>query len=149
MDETSKNLGGRPTKWSRKLALEICAELAEGRSLRAIVRKKSMPAMSTIFRWLDKHQWFREQYARAREAGADALADDIQDIASRVLVGGYDPQAARVAVDAMKWVASKQRPKKYGEKLDIDQTTEVTHKFEDMTDEQLDREIKARKDRIS
>ncbi|WP_324613718.1 terminase small subunit-like protein [Rhizobium mongolense] len=40
-----------------------------------------MPNKATVFRWLAAHQEFSDQYARAREAQADSLVDDILSIA--------------------------------------------------------------------
>jgi len=110
-----------------------------------------MPAISTVMLWLtqDDKQSFSEQYAHAREAAADALADDIQDISDGVLKKKYDPQAARVAMDGKKWIASKLKPKKYGDKLDVTGDTTVTHKFKDLDDEQLDAAIAAAKDTVA
>ena len=53
------------------------------------------------------------QYARARAAGDDAMAEDIQEIAD---MGDLDPQDRRVRIDARKWLLGKRQPKKYGEK---------------------------------
>lgn len=112
----------RPTDYTEELATKICAELAEGKSLRTVLKEDDMPAMSTIFRWLadDDKTSFREQYARAKEEAADALADDIQDISDKVLEKVYDPASARVAMDGKKWIAAKLKPKRYGDKLDVD-----------------------------
>ena len=60
-----------------------------------------------------------DKYARAKEDSSDALADDIQDIGDKVLTGEYEANNARVAIDAKKWIASKLKPKKYGDKLDM------------------------------
>ena len=62
-------------------------------------------------RWLADDQEWREQYARAREAGDDAMAEDIQDIAD----GTEDPNDKRVRIDARKWLLAKRQPKKYGD----------------------------------
>lgn len=37
-----------------------------------------------------------------------------------------DPQSRRVRVDARKWLMSKWAPKKYGDKLEVEQTGEQT-----------------------
>lgn len=108
---------GRPSTFTQDLANTICAQLAEGRSLRSVLTDEGMPAMSTVFKWLNEDQVFSEQYARAKEESADALADDIADIAEKVLKGVYDPAAARVALDGKKWFASKMKPKKYGDRI--------------------------------
>lgn len=141
---------GRPTVYKKSLANRICDRIAEGESLRSICRDSDMPHVQTVRRWLadDNKKDFRAQYIRAREEQADYYADVIVEEADKAK-DRDSAAAAKVKVDARKWVASKLKPKKYGEKLDIDQTSEVTHKFEDMTDEQLDRAIKERQDRVS
>lgn len=113
--------GGRPSSFTPELGDYICAQLAEGRSLRRVLKEDGMPAMSTIFRWLidDDKQKFQEQYTRAKAESADALADEIIDLAHSVRNGSVDPQSARVAGDLMKWSASKLKPKVYGDKLDL------------------------------
>jgi len=60
---------------------------------------------------------------------ADADADKIADVAKRVEDGLLDPNAARVAIDAYKWSAGKRRPKRYGEKIEVENTGTfaVTH----------------------
>lgn len=112
----------RPTKYTQDLANTICSQLAEGRSLRSVLADEAMPSMATVFNWLgdETKKEFLEQYARAKEEAADALADDIQDISDKVLKKEYDPQAARVAMDGKKWIASKLKPKRYGDKLEVD-----------------------------
>ena len=123
---------GRPSDYTLETALEICARLAEGQSLRAICRDETMPDARTVFRWLEVDEDFRQQYARAREAQADALADEIVDIADTPVLGKKTKTTAdgvevtegdmiehrRLQVDARKWTAAKLRPKKYGEKID-------------------------------
>ncbi len=81
-----------------------------------------MPTATTVFRWLASDADFREQYTRAREDQADTFVDEIIHIADTV----EDAQAARVRIDARKWVAGKQRPKKYGDKLDVEHGGTVT-----------------------
>lgn len=121
--------------FTKEVAIKICAEIAEGKSLRSIVGRDDMPAMSTVFLWLSDNEWFSEQYARAKLESADAHADDINDIAKRTLEGTYDPASARVAVDALKWTASKLKPKKYGDKLELENN--VKHSLTDKSEEEL------------
>lgn len=113
----------------------ICDRMIGGASLRAICADSTMPSMSTVSRWLaedtDQAHAFREQYARAREAQADVIFDEIIEIADdgtndfvdRMRQDGgttaaFDAehvQRSRLRVDARKWVASKLAPKKYGD----------------------------------
>lgn len=111
--------------------------MAEGRSLRDVCRDPDMPSLATVFRWLadENKSQFREQYARAREAMADAMADELLEIAddgtndwterrrqdgsSETVLNGEHVQRSRLRVDARKWLLSKVAPKKYGEKLEL------------------------------
>jgi hypothetical protein len=140
--------GGRPTDYTKELGDAICAELAGGKSLKRICEKKEMPSRQTVYSWLRLPE-FLDNYTRAKDDSADALADDIIDIAQGVLKKKYDPQAARVAIDGMKWSASKLKPKKYGDKLDLTGESTVTHKFKDLDDEQLDAAIAAVKNTVA
>ena len=90
-----------------------------------------MPAISTVFLWIGANPTFSEQYTRAREAQADALFEDILEIADDArndwmerngeddagwVANGENLQRSRLRVDARKWMAGKLRPKVYGEK---------------------------------
>lgn len=131
----------RPTDYSQEIADRICEAISEGMSLRELCRSDDMPAKSTVFRWLSIHTEFSDQYARAREEQAEAMADEIVSIvdtaANPVLVDGIplmvddkpvmyaDASAiahARLKMDARKWVASKLKPKKYGDKIEASLT---------------------------
>lgn len=122
--------------FDQAIADRICERLAEGESLRAVCRDEGFPAMATVFRWLadDAYLPFREQYARAREAQAHNLADEIIDIANTPLLGvetkvkddgGRETTEGdmlghrKLQIDARKWYLSKVLPKVYGDKLTL------------------------------
>lgn len=107
----------RPSKFSNALAGRICERLAEGESLRSICRDGAMPSASTVRLWVLKHGEFSEQYARARDLGLDAMADEVLDIADNP---GNDVQAARLRFDARRWYLSKLAPKRYGDKRELE-----------------------------
>ena len=114
--------GGRPTDYNLELTSRICERLATGESLRSICRDDDMPSLASIFLWLAKHPEFSEQYTRAREAQAEAHADRIVEIADDDTI---DPNHKRIMVDARKWVASKLKPKRYGDKVDLEHSGNV------------------------
>lgn len=107
---------GRPSGYSEEVAGTICMEIMAGKSLRTICAMEGMPAASTVYAWLGQYPEFSAQYARAREVQADMLADEIIEIADSDL----DPNRARVMIDARKWLAGKLRPKKYGDRVELD-----------------------------
>jgi hypothetical protein len=115
----------RPMEFDQDTADRICGQLTEGRSLRKICLADDMPACSTVYKWLARVPEFAEQYAHARDSQADTLADEILDIAddgSNDYMGDdetYNGDAvarSKLRVDARKWIASKLKPKKYGDK---------------------------------
>lgn len=130
-----------PTKPTREQQFDIiCERLVEGKSLHAICGDESLPSITTVMRWLGEEEsgHLREQYARAREAQAEKMAEDILAIADeecttvRASKHGIDGDADgmrevvfdatavarnRLRVDARKWLASKLAPKKYGDKV--------------------------------
>lgn len=121
---------GRPTKYSVELAAKMCAQLAIGKSLRTVCLADDMPDVSTVFDWIRIHESFAKQYARAKEESADALFEETIDIADDSLtvamaasenpkLAGSLVQAQRLRVDTRKWMMSKMKPKKYGDKLDL------------------------------
>lgn len=92
-----------------------------------------MPNVATVYRWLQGDEKFRDMYARARDDQADTLADEIVSISDEQAevidengkVFDPDVQRDRLRVDARKWVAAKLRPKKYGEKTEVEHTGDL------------------------
>lgn len=122
---------GRPSLFTPEIVGIICARIADGESVRTICASEDMPAMSTVFKWLNEHKEFVEQYACAREMQADKYAEEIIKIADDGSNDTYlddegQPRTdhdvvarSRLRVDARKWYASKLAPKKYGDKLAV------------------------------
>lgn len=153
---------GAPTTYTDKLGRQVCEYIAEGLSLRRIAEIPGMPAKSTMLKWAVEDQGgFSDQYANARRIQAEALADEIFDIAddgtndwvekqddnggtADSILNHEHMQRSRLRVDTRKWYLSKVLPKVYGDK----QQVENTHKFEGMADEELDARIKALENEI-
>ena len=138
---TKENKTGRPSKNTRELQDIICGLLSEGISLRTICLREDMPDKSNVFKWLREDKQFRDQYAQAKEESTDAQLEELADISNEAIGESkiVDPkragavvQAYKVKGDNMKWVMSKMKPKKYGDKLalggDSDQPLEIVIK---------------------
>lgn len=63
-----------------------------------------------------------QRYARARELNADILVDEALTIAD----SDIDPNLARNRIDIRKWIASKHRPKIYGDRIDLNVSQTVS-----------------------
>lgn len=132
---------GRPSIYSDELADEICLRIStSNKGLHSICKGDDMPAYSTVFHWLnDKSKNFLDKYEKAKEHQADFLADEILEIADdssndiitndegKKVQNAEYVQRSRLRVDARKWIASKLKPKKFGEnsKVDLNVTKEV------------------------
>lgn len=132
----------------------ICERIADGESLRAICDDEGLPDKATVFRWLAADEAFCDQYARAREAQAEAVFDDILTIADDGrndwmerknaddqnigwMENGEALRRSQLRIDARKWMAGKLKPKKYGDKIDLNHSGAIEH----LTDEQLESKL--------
>jgi hypothetical protein len=129
---------GRPSDYTQELADRICDLLSDGISLRRVCSMESMPAKITVLKWIRTKEDFAAQYARAKAEAADTYADDMTDIAddgsndwtealnkdgepTGRMVPNLDHIArSRLRVDTRKWIAAKLKPKKYGEKIELE-----------------------------
>ena len=108
-----------------------------GESLRAICRDDHLPPESTVRGWyVDDIESFAAQYARARDIGLDAMADQAMEIADTQEEGvktvdkwsGSEVHRAdmlehrRLRFDARRWYLSKLAPKRYGDRLHTELT---------------------------
>lgn len=125
---------GRPSDYTPELAEVICIRLSEGESLRSICSDEGLPSKQAVLRWLARNEEFRAQYVRAKELGAEAIAEEMFDIADDASndwmerhgensegyqLNGEHVQRSKLRIDTRKWYLSKIMPKKYGDKLDM------------------------------
>ena len=124
---------GRPTLYTKELGDIICSRIAEGESLREIIKTQGMPDRTVVYDWLLRDPDFANHYTRAREDQADTLADEILSIADESpeieqikdkhgnivdlkIDSGYVAYQKQ-RIEARKWTAMKLKPKKYGDRL--------------------------------
>lgn len=138
-----ENSNPKATRYSDAIFDEICARIAGGESVRGICRDPDMPNEQTFYAWLNKAENessgdsdLAKKYARAREAQADAIFDECLSIADDAendymvrenadgsmveVVNSENVQRSRLRIDTRKWMAGKLRPKKYGDKLEVE-----------------------------
>lgn len=80
-----------------------------------------MPPQKTVFAWIGENEEFRKKYAHARALQGETYFDR----AYLEAMQAGDAQIGRLRVDTLKWMASKLAPKKYGEKLEVEQSGAV------------------------
>jgi hypothetical protein len=104
---------------SDQILEDICKGIAGGKSLITICKDPAMPHIDNVRRWLLADDKFKEMYNRARDEQADFYADEIIEISDGHYETPTEVQQARLKVDARKWIASKLKPKKYGDRVDL------------------------------
>ena len=164
---------GRPPKFTKDIANEICEKLSVGESLISICRSDHIPDRVTVYKWLsagvkldaDKNMVeFLNKYTRARELQADSFFDeaiDIADFSENDTITKEDRQGneyetvnheaiqrSRLRVDTRFKVAAISRPKKYSEKRIMELTGKdggpIETKQTSMTLEEIEKEMKER-----
>ena len=131
-------VSGRPSAHTPELAIEICLRLANGETLREICRDERMPGRTTVTRWVvEDREGFRGHYVRAREAQADAWADENLEIADdsrndwverqkgEQLVTELDREhisRSALRIETRKWHMARMAPKKWGDRTQLQHT---------------------------
>lgn len=124
MSEDAKKIG-RPSKYTDEIANQICTLLSEGFTLQNICELPDMPSRKTVHEWTTEFADFRDAYTHARQLQADALAERVVSEA----FNSHDAPIGRLRMDALRWYASKLAPKKYGEKVEVEQTGNANFKI--------------------
>jgi hypothetical protein len=90
-------------------------------------KENGMPTHSTVCEWVLKDAQFSDDYARARSKGLDVIAEQIVAISDEAAMiaqnegtGSAEVQAAKLRIDARKWLLAKMRPEKYGDRQAIE-----------------------------
>lgn len=104
---------GRPTIYTEELATRICDLLAEGKSMVKACEAVGISRRSAAL-WLQNKPDFAEMTIHARGEWTDDIVDQLIEIAGDET---KDHHTRRLLIDSIKWVAGKQRPKKYSEKF--------------------------------
>jgi hypothetical protein len=95
-----------------------------------------MPPRTTILGWVvDNREGFADRYARARDLCLEAWSDEIVDVSDNAandwmvregkddspgyVFNGEHVNRSRLRVDSRKWLLSKLKPEKYGDKVQV------------------------------
>jgi cyanate lyase len=114
----------------RAMLAQLVVDLmvSDGLSLRKCCLQVGLDP-ARFLRAVDADQSLSKQYARARQALLDKMADEILELADAPIPvldnGGTDNGLVRhrqLQVDTRKWFLSKLAPKVYGDRLDVSVT---------------------------
>ncbi|MBS0331992.1 MAG: hypothetical protein JSS35_04440 [Proteobacteria bacterium] len=106
---------GRWSTFTPELGEAICWRLANGESLKSIGLDPAMPAAATVLYWARRYPAFGDAYAEARALMADSLSDMALEVA--MTTNPREVWADKLRVDTIRWMAARQAPHKYCERL--------------------------------
>ncbi len=114
----------------------ILAQVAEGRSVSSVLEPEGMPHRSTFHDYVANTEGAADKYARACEERetrmfeqieqiADDARNDFMEVARKdgskdVVFDREHVERSKLRIEARKWMLGKMRPKKYGDKLDVE-----------------------------
>ncbi len=119
---------------------DVCNQISSGKSIKRIAQENSNFTPDGWYYYLhqqieisnlgkeeekDRAAVRLKRYAQARDSCADSHFDNIVDMADKVVNGSLGYNEGRVAIDAMKFTASRLKPKQYGERLEQTVTVQV------------------------
>ena len=130
---------GRQTTATPKAKQAIVEQLSQGTPLADICRNDDMPAVRTVSAWKAADAEFNADFARAREEGHDAIAARVRHTARGLGESSGDVQRDKLIIETDLKLLAKW-DKRYGDKLIVDGTNTVTHRYDldSLGDERLD-----------
>jgi len=121
----------------------ICMEIERGAAVRNAV--KAFMSNQKFYELIDQNKELAKRYARACEARAESIFEDILDIADesnadlvvnekmQLTIVGEAVQRSKLKIDARKWMLSKLDPKKYGERQQVEHSGEINSSKPDLS----------------
>ena len=105
---------------------EFFFRIGNGESLRGVSKDLGIP-FQTVWSAIMSDDKRRAAYEDAKMSRAHFHASKIEEILENVESGKIEPSAARVSIDARKWLASKMYPKFFSDKIHLqhDMTVDV------------------------
>jgi hypothetical protein len=116
-----------PMPFDQEVADRVLERVAMGEPMYRIHADEAMPSRHQLHAWKVTNEAFAKALAEARRARADSRIDRMEEIADEVRTGKLDPNAGRVVLDQLKWVASREDPAAYGDRVKADvQVTDLS-----------------------
>ena len=122
---------GRHSTYTREVDDDLCQWLSEGKTLREFCRLDGSPNWRTVYDWMEADTEFAARFARAREIGADAIAEQALNIADTPMQGMRSEESEsgvkkvyedmlghrKLQVETRLKLLAKWFPKRYGDRV--------------------------------
>jgi hypothetical protein len=105
---------------------EIIGRVSGGKALSTVLSDPGYPTWVSFHAMIDQDAELKMAYEKAVQDRADKLADEILQLSDEQMPAGLEGamasawvQQKRMQVDARKWIASKLKPRTYGDRIDM------------------------------
>ena len=99
---------------TKQQAREVMKRIVDGMNLSQAIAATG-GSMSAFYSVMKNDIDLQREYAWAREMRSETMAEEVIEIADTE----PDAQKARNRMDARRWYASKMKPEKYGDRIDV------------------------------
>lgn len=127
-NSSRKEVDDRLYMFRYEMALLICQEVKNGRTLLDIGNDPSFPPLHVISHWQRTERMFQQELRLARQARAEVYHDRVMEIADNAAGLKYGSKeeiaSAKLAADQYKWAAERGNPESYGNKVTHEGSTE-------------------------
>lgn len=113
-NELAEYLNKKISRETINKTLSVIQAMKAGAGLKNAVAEQQL-GIAEFFDAVHTHSDLEKLYTDAQSSRAEILVEEIVDISDME----EDPQRARIRLDARRWYASKMKPKKYGDKIDV------------------------------
>jgi len=116
------------TKKNPQTVAALLQRISEGRSQASVCRDADMPDWATIWRWTKQDADFAAAFADAKEQRGNLYGEKVAEIALALLAGKLpDSNAARVAMDGLKWSAARMASKNFGDRMQVEHSAQSSY----------------------
>lgn len=110
---------------------ELLDRISTGKeALSMICRDPRMPGLSTVYDWIESDPEFAGKFRARKAIGVRAMVDDCKEIADEPIKDAMDVANKRVRIDTRMRLAGMWLRAEFGEKVEVHQKTEVTHRHD-------------------
>jgi len=116
------------SKKTPEIVAALLQRISEGRSQASVCRDADMPDWATVWRWTKQDPDFAAAFADAKEQRGNLYGEKVAEISLALLAGKIsDSNAARVAIDGLKWSAARMASKNFGDRMQVEHSAQSSY----------------------
>jgi hypothetical protein len=126
---TGNPMGRPPIPFDPDLGARLAEWFCEGKPLSRFIKLPDVSvSIMTIYRWMEERPDFAESLARARDEGVETLVDRMLHVIGELPQKPQNGQVRRAELEikTIQWIASKMKPQKYGDSVNVNHSGTVS-----------------------